>query len=264
MPIAAAITVLSASALFYLNSYLPFYLSILFMLLSFVLLCFVDDDEKVRATKRTSSEIATKWNATAFVRNCFLPVFRNKQLLTLSLCSAFLISMYANTAYLSQVYLLDLGLPLPVMGIFFFALSLVSSLSASYSEKLFKTFSMDRFLILFFLMCVSTAMLNFQLLLLVIPLYLVFAFINGVISQTIDSEIPALLDEGSRATALSVVSFIQGFFGLIFEPLLGLLIDRTGISAMYLILGATSSFIVLLALVYRYMTRGAISVPANP
>jgi len=107
-------------------------------------------------------------------------------------------------------------------------------------------------------------MLNFQLLLLVIPLYLVFAFINGVISQTIDSEIPALMDEGSRATALSVVSFIQGFFGLIFEPLLGLLIDRTGISAMYLILGATSSFIVLLALVYRYITRGAISVPANP
>jgi len=263
MPIAAAITVLSASALFYLNSYLPFYLSILFMLLSFVLLCFVDDDEKVRATKRTSSEIATKWNATAFVRNSFLPVFRNKQLLTLSLCSAFLITMYANTAYLSQVYLLDLGLPLPVMGIFFFALSLVSSLSASYSEKLFKTFSMDRFLILFFLMCVSTAMLNFQLLLLVIPLYLVFAFINGVISQTIDSEIPALMDEGSRATALSVVSFIQGFFGLIFEPLLGLLIDRTGISAMYLILGATSSFIVLLALVYRYITRGVISVPAN-
>jgi len=141
---------------------------------------------------------------------------------------------------------------------------LMSSLSASYSEKLFKTFNMDRFLILFLLMCVSTAMLNFQLLLLVIPLYLVFAFINGVISQTIDSEIPALTDEGNRARVLSVVSFIQGFFALIFEPLLGLLIDHTGISTMYLILGLTSSFIVLLALAYRYIKRGVIIVTANP
>lgn len=255
MPIAASITVLCASALFYLNSYLPFYLSIFFMLLSFALLCLVDDDQKVKAQKRTGSVDVAKWNVTVFVRASFLPLVKNKQLLTLSLCSGFLITMYANTAYLSQVYLLDLGLPLPVMGIFFFVLSLMSSLSASYSEKLFKTFNMDRFLILFLLMCVSTAMLNFQLLLLVIPLYLVFAFINGVISQTIDSEIPAMTDEGNRATVLSVVSFIQGFFALIFEPLLGLLIDHTGISTMYLILGLTTSFIVLLALLYRLVKR---------
>ena len=256
MPIAASITVLSASALFYLNSYLPFYLSIFFMLLSFSFLCLVEDDQKNKTKQRIDAVNAKEWNAVAFVRNNLLHVVKNKQLLTLALCGAFLITMYANIAYLSQVYLLDLGLPLPVMGIFFFALSLMSSLSASYSERLFKTFNMNRFLIFFLFMCVSTAMLSYQSLLLVIALYLIFAFISGVISQTIDGEIPALTDEANRATALSIVSFIQGFFSLVFEPLLGLLIDHTGISAMYLILGVTTSVMVLIALAYRCLKRG--------
>ena len=255
MPIVASIVVLSSSVLFSINSYLPFYLSIFGMSLSLILLYLVEDDQEVKAKKQTSSKDARILRATAVARNSFLSFFKNKPLLTLSLCSAFLITMYSNTAYLSQVYLLDLGLPLRLMGLFYFVFNLMSSLSASYSEKLFKTFSMNRFLVFFFFMCVSTALLNFQLLFLVIPLYLIFCFINGVISQTINSEIPALTDEANRATVLSIVGFIQGFFALIFEPLLGLLIDHTGISKMYLVLGLSTSFVVLLALVYLYVKR---------
>ncbi|MDP3487050.1 MAG: MFS transporter [Bacillota bacterium] len=264
MPIAASITVLSSSVLFSINSYLPFYLSILCMSLSFVLLYLIEDDHKAKAKKQTSSKDARILTATAVARNSFLSFFRNKQLLTLSLCSAFLITMYSNTAYLSQAYLLDLGLPLRLMGLFYFVFNLMSSLSASYSERLFKTFSMNRFLVFFFFMCVSTALLNFQLLFLVIPLYLFFCFINGVISQTINSEIPALTDEANRATVLSIVRFIQGFFALIFEPLLGLVIDHTGISTMYLVLGLSTSFIVLLALVYLYVKREIITSTSRP
>lgn len=263
MPIATSLTVLSASVLFSFNSYLPFYLSIFFMLLSFALLCLVEDDHKIKARKRNIVGAGKKLDAVAVVRSSFLPFVKNKQLLALALCSAFLITMYSNTAYLSQVYLLDLGLPLQLMGVFYFVLNLMSSLSASYSENLFSTFSMNRFLILFFFMCVSTALLTFQLLFLVIPFYLIVGFINGVLSQTINSEIPALTDEANRATVLSVISSIQAFFGLIFEPLLGLLIDHTGIGKMYLILGLTASFVVLLALAHLYIKQRIMAVTAN-
>ena len=264
MPLATSITLLSASALFSFNSYLPFYLSIFFMSLSFVLFYFVDDDQEKDARDAVRPEDATKSKFTAGVRDGFLAIFKNKKLLTLTLCSAYLITMYSNIAYLSQVYLLDLGLPLKLMGIFYFVYHLLSSISASYSERLFKTFSMNRFLVFLLFMCISTAMLSIELLFLAMPLYLIFAFINDVISQTINSEIPALTDEVNRATVMSIVSAIQGFFGLFFEPLLGLLIDHVGISMMYLVLGLGTSVIVLLALLYQYVRLGMSAVTADP
>lgn len=253
MPLATSVTLLSASALFSFNSYLPFYLSIFFMVLSFVLFYFVEDDQEIEASAGHPEDANVAF--TAVVRNGFLALFKNRKLLTLTLCSAYLITMYSNIAYLSQVYLLDLGLPLKLMGIFYFVYHLVSSLSASYSERLFKTFSMNRFLFFLLVMCISTAMLSFELLFLAMPLYLVFGFINDVISQTIDSEIPSLTDGANRATVLSIVSFIQGFFGLFFEPLLGFVIDHVGISNMYLGLGLSTSLLILLALSYPYLKR---------
>jgi MFS family permease len=256
MPIATAITVLSSSVLFSFNSYLPFYLSVVFMSLAFVLMCFVADDADDQATTtEDDADDSMKASLTASVRSGFLAVFKNKQLLTLSLCSAYLVTMYSNIAYLSQAYLLDLGFPIVLLGVFFFVYNLVSSLSASYSERLFKTFSMHRFLVLLLLMCIATALLSVQLLFVVIPLYLIFGFINDVISQTINSEIPSLTDEANRATVLSIVSFIQCFFGLFFEPFLGLIIDHVGISAMYLGLGVSSSLLVLSALAYLNIKR---------
>ena len=154
--VVSALVALSASFLYVFNVFLPFLASFFFHGTSAFFLLKVKDSHTVDTKKLTPAALS------AFAWSNIKGFYANKPLLVYSLILAAFVLVISNVAFLSQPHLVDLGLPVMYLGIFFFVCNIAAAVGSAKSETVFRADKHSGFVLCAILLGICTIFLVFH------------------------------------------------------------------------------------------------------
>ena len=218
--------------LYTLDHRFPWYLLTLSIILSAILF------STIQEPPRSATPEKTKFQFKLFTQSLLssLSSIRVIGLITVSIVLS--LPMYIFTTLMSQPYLVSRGFSIESLGVVFAMITGISGIVASFSHILERIFKKKFSFFVIFLSFTALLILmglwrNQLVLLLVIGFYLIDSYKNIIFDTYINQSI----DSYSRASVLSVSSFMQNIVVSILFIGIGSLIDAYGIDAVLIATG---------------------------
>lgn len=138
----------------------------------------------------------------------------------------------------SQPLLTDQGIKTPQIGFVFSAVAIIQATTSFYAQKIEKKLGEKLALILIFLAPgVAFLAMGVPMLSVVLPFYLAYNLVKGFRLPVLDSYVQRHVSSNSRATVLSIQSFLGSLAGVVFLPVFGYLADQTSVVTGVVALG---------------------------
>ena len=215
-----AIATLSSGFLFELNPYIPFILTILFLLLSFFVSIFYYNEKR---------DNIKKYNVFQFeyIKNN-IPEFRS--ILPITFIIAIFTFFYSNMNFIAQEYMLALNVNPKYFGIVFFFSNIISAIVLKKGDMIENILKKNTkwLMCLYLSVCYIVLFISKNMLisLLTIPLMRIS---SATILPLLDVELNKSIRSSDRATILSMNNAIVGLILFVLDPFLGKLIDMYNI-----------------------------------
>ncbi|MDK0980603.1 MFS transporter [Clostridium perfringens] len=240
----SAFATLVSGVLYKFNFNLPMILSIILEIFSIVFLLRLKDTKVINFS---NININLK---EIFVeeRNNIIGLRNNKYVLKLFFIYFVMMILISNLNYTSQAYLTDIGISYSYIGIIFFIFSIISSFGAKSSAKV-----KFRSRVIIFWYCLVLIGLYFSGIYISLILLAIARFMSGMIWPILSDETNKVIDSNNRATILSYRSLISQISFIIFDPLVGLLLDKLGFKFTYVIMGTCTLGILSLVLLFKIL-----------
>lgn len=229
---------LAGSYLYSINPRLPWYLVTLTIIISTMV--FVT----IKEPKFASSYKSFKEHLANFKKSLFNSLSKTevKKLLVLGIVLA--LPMYVFTTLLNQPYLIDRGFTVKSLGIIFSIITGMGGIVASLTHKiepfLKKRISFLLIILSFTFILISMGLIHNQLVLVVvISFYIIDNFKNVIIDNYLNKAITS----ESRATVLSVQSFVNNIFISILFVFIGYLVDIFSIDIVLISMGISVAIV---------------------
>lgn len=159
----------------------------------------------------------------------------NKNTIGIFLFGAMLFFMINCIVWLMQPHLKEVQISEGLIGIVFTSIILITAIGSLFANKLNKKYGETKIYILVsFLLLISTLLLSMQVSLLIILPYALIGLIRGVYRTTIVSSILSRASSFSKASVLSSLYFLGNLLFIIFSPLIGRISSTTNIGSAYL------------------------------
>lgn len=154
--------------------------------------------------------------------------------------------MYVFTTLLNQPYLLSRGFSVQSLGVIFAIITIISGVIASFSHriepKLKQSLSFLLIIMSFTVLLILMGLIRHPVVvILVIAFYIIDNFKNVIIDNYINQSIPS----ASRATVISVQSFINNIFISLLFVFIGYLVDIFSINVVLVFMGLAIGLICL-------------------
>ena len=230
------------------NVFLPFVLSCTTLLIAILFLLKVGEEKGEELNQYEGGILKT---VAEYFKTSIKDVLNNKSLLDLILLNSLFGAAMASVLYVSNAYLRDLGMNFSIMGFYLFLGGLVASFFAKRSKLIYDKLKERIFAVLLLTLAVIVALLSIQNLIIVAVLFILTRSINGIISPIFSTNMNRVTSDNNRATVLSMASFVQSAVFIAVDPVIGMLIDRQGMSTSYLILGV---FLFAIAIIYTIVS----------
>lgn len=238
----SAITAMSSSFLYDINKYLPLYCSLIFLLAAFITSCFLKEVESIEELSKNVSDKNIKNKFILYIQHIkesFKYVFNEREVLyTIFLYFIFTLFI-SNMNYLSQPYMKAIKIPIIYFGVIFFVFNIIAANSAKLSyifKEKFGEKSLNIIMIQIAICFIALAVIHSWYSLIVLMLGRIA---NGLIWPLLDSQLNNKIPSEQRATIISLKSFVISLSFIIFDPIVGIMIDNLNIFKTYLILGFT-------------------------
>lgn len=223
----AAVSTLAASYLYSMNNEIPMLISLLFQIISLIIIVFFKDNQikEKRQESNLVSELKKQWDNIKYV-------VMNKSLIKLFFIYLIMLEIISNLNYSSQTFLPELGLNIKYLGVIFFIFNIIASFGAKSADKI--KMNAKKIIVIYGILLISLSISN---------LYFAIVFLgcsrymNGFIWPLLSGEINQQIPTGNRATILSYKSLLCQIFPLFIDPIVGILFDFKGIRFTYVLMG---------------------------
>ncbi|AZR74316.1 hypothetical protein BBF96_13500 [Anoxybacter fermentans] len=238
---ASAITAITSSLLYDLNKYFPMYLSIIFLTVAMIIsFSFKEPPKEEKKSAEVKLDIKTQFvSYFQHIQESFKYVYSNRDVLyTIFLYFIFMLYI-SNMNYLSQPYMQDIGIPVIYFGIIFFVFNIIAANSAKLSHLFKNRFKDTSFNIIIIQMVICFLLLGLTRNWYGVLLLMFGRIATGLTWPLLDSRLNNQIPSKQRATIISLKSFVVSLSFVIFDPIIGFLIDCFNIFTTYLILGVS-------------------------
>ena len=218
--------------LYTINHRLPWYLITFTIVLSTLVFLTIKEPTKLLKHKKLSDQLKE------FKQSLTLSLSRLdvRRLIILSLILG--LPMYVFTTLLNQPYLISRGFNVQSLGFVFAFITGISGLAASFSHKIENKLKKQlSFLLIFISFSVLLVLLGLTQHQLALVFVIVFYIVNNYKNIIIDNYINQSIDSDSRATMLSVQSFMNNIFISIIFVFIGYLTDLYSINVVLISMG---------------------------
>lgn len=243
--------------LFELNAYYPVYISIFVYAVSiFISLFFKEPTEFEKSVSLKKSYLQ--------IKNSFKRTMKSGRLLWLvffTIISTIGFRVFINIT--NQPYLIDIGFTLKELSYLFVVSSVVSSLAGLGYAKFERIMGEDKSLWFIILMqSLIFGMIGFFTFKFNAIFFILFGSLRGFIGMVTNHYTNEHLESKERATVLSISSFMNSLFAVVFLYLIGILIDKSSITFAHLIVGGIVTLfgIILLATKKKWKDKPIIKI----
>jgi MFS family permease len=233
--------------LYTINHRLPWYLITMTIILStFIFITVKEPEFSARYAKISDQLKEFKRSLTTSLSN-----FEVGRLILFGLI--LMIPMYIFTTLLNQPYLISRGFSVQSLGVIFAIITGVGGIVASFSHKI-EPFLKQRFSFLLIIVSMTFFLVSMGLihnpaiLLLVVGFYIIDNFKTAII----DNYLNEVISSESRATVLSVQSFVNNIFISVLFVFIGYLVDIFSIDVVLISVGV---FVSLLCIPLWFVTK---------
>lgn len=247
---ASAVGSLVAGFVYSINVYLPFIISIVFVVISFVIALTFHEP------KMHNFEVHNDKAYFDIIKNSASIIFKNRKVLNVVLFST-ITFIFMRMAYpFYQPHMKATGIDVKYFGVIFFLFNLVAGYSAKRVDKFMRFTKPYSMFSVGLLVAVSYLLLG------MFPVFISFSFIfiqqisrglgNPVFSKHINKNIPS----DYRATIISFNSLVGNIGVVILQPLFGFLIDKFNVFSVELGIGIL--MIACLSAIELFVKKGQI------
>ena len=207
--------------------YLPYVLSIGFLILSVcIILMYKDVDTKSNEIEKHNVKYCIQKAANVFIKNkstCWIVVV------------AILFNLiFTDSNYFLQVYMKEVNLKIDFYGAIFFVCNMISAFSFKNSNKIDTFLGRKTKIVsamnLGLIYLASAVFYNFIGIGILCLVRIWIATVKPILSVSINENLPS----ASRATLLSIYTAIISIFLAIFDPIMGLVMDNYGIRGAFI------------------------------
>lgn len=231
-----AVSTFITGFLYKTNVNLPMILSILIQILAiFYLLKIIDSRVLINYKYDIKTEFKTQLSNIK-------DILHTKSLLKLFLVYIIMMIIISNINYTSQSYLTYIGIDYMYIGLIFLVFNIISSYGSKYSTRI--NLNSKLLLVIYSILLIS---LYFSSKYIVLVLFSISRFINGMIWPILSSDINKKINSDNRATILSYKSLLVQTSFIIFDPIIGFSLDSVGFKYTYFFMGI--SILVVLIIV---------------
>ena len=220
------------ASLYAVDHRLPWYLITITILISTIIFSTIKEPTKLLEYKKISEQLIEFKKSLVLSLSCV----DVRRLIILGLILA--LPMYVFTTLLNQPYLVSRGYSAQSLGIVFAFITGISGFVASFSHKienkLKKRLSFLIIFILFTVLLIMMGIINHYLILIAV---IGFYIVNNYKDIIIDNYINQSIDSESRATVLSVQSFVNNIFISILFVFIGYLTDMFSVDTVLISMG---------------------------
>jgi hypothetical protein len=229
--------------LFDLNIYYPVYVSLGVYLISIIVALFFIEPTEI------DKEISLK-KSYLQIMNSFKRTVKSKRLLWLvlfTIISTIGFRVFINLTH--QPYLLEIGFSIKELSYLFVISTIINSFVALGYAKFESFMGEDKSLwFVILIQSIIFGMIGFFTFKFNAIFFILFCSLRGFIGMVTNHYTNEHLESKERATVLSISSFINSLFAIIFLYLVGILIDQTSITFGHLIVGAVVTLLGLILL----------------
>ena len=228
---------LSSSWLFELNSNLPMIISILFEIISVLVLGFFYEEKRENRVNEFKG-LKEEFSAQITIIKKYTT---NSRILFITGLSLIMLEVISNLNYTTQAYLPSIGLDVRYLGLVLVFFNIISAFGAKVTEKIKLNEVIWILIYIMLLLMVSLPYMGIVLVALCVSRY-----INGFIWTIISAETNKQIESTERATALSFVNLITDLLPMLIDPLIAMSYDKYGFPITYRILAFSLLIIVLI------------------
>lgn len=226
MIILSLVTIVSG-ILYKKNIYLPYILSIGFLIISVCIISMYKD-------VNTKPNEVEKHNIKCCIKNVINVFIKNKAMCWIVAVAILFNLIFTDSNYFLQVYMKEVNLKVDFYGVIFFVCNMISAFSFKNSKKIDSFFGNKTKIVsainLALIYVVSGVLYNFIGIGVLCLVRIWIATVKPILSVSINEKLPS----ASRATLLSIYTAIISIFLAMFDPIMGLVMDRYGVRGAFI------------------------------
>lgn len=226
MMILSLVTIISG-ILYNKNIYLPYILSIGFLIISACIITMYKD-------VNTKPNEVEKQNIKCCIKNVVNIFIKNRAMCWLIAVAILFNLIFTDSNYFLQVYMKEVELEVGFYGAIFFVCNMISAFSFKNSKKIDLFFGNKTKIVaainLALIYVVSGALYNFIGIGILCLVRIWIATIKPLLNISINEKLPS----ASRATLLSIYTALISIFLAIFDPIMGLVMDMYGVRGAFI------------------------------
>lgn len=235
-----ALTTLMSGALYKINTYIPIVLSIIIEILAIIFVCGMSE---IRIGQESTSTLKSELRTQI---DNIKEIMTNKRLIELFYIYIIMMIIISNINYVSQSFLTDNGIDYAYIGLVFFVFNIISSFGAKYAAD--KKLKSILIMLIYSVLLIGLCFCNIYIALMI---FAVSRFINGMVWPILNSEINDKIRSENRATILSYKNLFVQISFIVFDPLVGVSLDKFGMRHTYGLMGIILFIVIVITVMVK-------------